>query len=170
MTLEVRQECGVDEFVDVVRRDDPRLRALARRLVGAADVDDVLQGAYIKAFRSFGSFRAEAAMSTWLYRIVYTTSLDHLRGRARRSGAERRATNEPVPIDVIAYVDDRIDVERGLARLQPADTAVLVLVDAHGLSYADAAAVLGCPEGTVGSRLSRARQALRAVLGEGRQR
>jgi RNA polymerase sigma-70 factor (ECF subfamily) len=158
-----------DAFAGVVGHYDHRLRALAFRLLGDRDrMDDVLQEVYVKAFHSLPRFRGDAALGTWLYRITYNACLDDLRRRP------------PAPA-AAEYDDDLADPTAGPAELAvqrqdlaaaldglPADqrTAVL-LVDAYGLDYAGAAAVLGVRAGTIGSRLSRARSVLRAALDEG---
>lgn len=150
-------------FTAMLREHDPSLRGVAWRLVGE-DLDDVMQTAYLRAFRAWPTFRGECAVRTWLHRIVYTTAIDHLRGRARQRGvADLFGRLEPDTfVDVVA--DDRLDLTAALSRLDPVERAVLVLVDVEQMTYRDAAAVLGVPEGTIGSRLHRARRALRRQL------
>ena len=103
-------------------------------------------------------------MSTWLYRIVTNACLDQLR---RRRGAHERLRESASggaadPADDVA---GRLDLEAALAALPADERAAVLLVDAEGLSYAEAASVLGVREGTVASRLHRARGALRDALG-----
>lgn len=153
-------------FERLVRHYDPRLRALAYRLLGDADrTDDALQEAYVKAYRSLAAFRAEAPVGTWLYRIAYNACLDELRRRGR---AECPADDVPEWADPAAGAEerlaDRASLAAALAALPPDQAAAVVLVDADGLGYAAAAEVLGVPEGTLASRLSRARSALRQAL------
>lgn len=155
------------EFMQIVRQHDRGLRALAYRLLRNRWVlDDVLQEAYLRAFRGFPAFRGEAQVSTWLYRIVYNSCLDHLR-RERRS---LELLVETV-CDDRASLDDpaeEVQSEDGLAQaltLLPLEQRAAVwLVDAVGLSYQQAAEVLGVPAGTIASRLNHARRALRATL------
>jgi DNA-directed RNA polymerase specialized sigma24 family protein len=81
--LERAKRGDQEAFAAVIKHYDPGLRALAYRLLGDADrMDDALQEAYVKAFRSLSSFRGESRLGTWLYRIVYNACLDEL-GRAR---------------------------------------------------------------------------------------
>ncbi|HVE62253.1 MAG TPA: sigma-70 family RNA polymerase sigma factor [Mycobacteriales bacterium] len=161
---------GATEFLQMVREHDPMLRALAWRLLGDVHLmDDALQEAYLKAFRSREAFRGDSAVGTWLYRITYNVCLDMVRARARRPAdplevAAEAASSAPDPADVAA---SRTDLAAALAAL-PADQRIAVLlVDAEGMDYAAAADVLGVAPGTVGSRVSRGRAALRAALTTG---
>jgi RNA polymerase sigma-70 factor, ECF subfamily len=155
-----------EAFAAVIRHYDPGLRALAFRLLGDRDLmDDVLQEAYVKAFKGLPRFRGEAKLGTWLYRIAYNACLDELR-RARRSDdlpltAELPGTS-PDPGEVAA---GREDLARALSALPHDERAAVLLVDAQGFDYRQAARVLGVPEGTVASRLNRARASLRTALG-----
>jgi RNA polymerase sigma-70 factor, ECF subfamily len=158
-------------FTEVVRHYDHRLRALAHRLLGdRAAMDDALQEAYAKAFRGLADFREEAGLGTWLYRITYRACVDHLRREGRhvteaadgRDVPARGAAAEPAATAVA-----RADLARALAALPVDQRAAVLLFYAEGLDYDTAAAVLGVAAGTIASRLSRARAALRAALSEG---
>jgi RNA polymerase sigma-70 factor (ECF subfamily) len=157
-----------DAFWAMVQPHDRALRALAYRLVGDRDLmDDVLQDAYLRAFRALPSLRGREAVGSWLYRIVYNASMDQLRRRQRAphvplEEAADPAEPAPDPAEVAAW---RRDLAAALATL-PADMrAAVLLVDAEGLSYEEAGAIMGVPKGTVASRLSRAREVLRRSLG-----
>jgi RNA polymerase sigma-70 factor (ECF subfamily) len=165
-----RARCGDHEaFAAVVRHYDPSLRALAYRLLGDRDrMDDVLQEAYVRAYRSLPRFRRRAALGTWLYRITYNACLDELK-RSRRGAAvpldDLGEPPDPQP-DLGEAVAWRRDLAAALAGLAPEDRAAVLLVDAQGLDYRDAAEVMGVPPGTVASRLHRARARLRGALDE----
>lgn len=149
----------------LIAAHDRSLRALAFRLLGDREgMDDVLQEAYAKAFRGVARFRGEAAASTWLYRIVYNACLDELRRRERRRTEPLGA--EVAAADPFAASEAWADLAAALASLPVEERAAVLLVDADGYDYASAARVLGVPEGTIASRLSRARASLRAALRE----
>jgi RNA polymerase sigma-70 factor, ECF subfamily len=154
-------------FEAIVRHYDPGLRALAFRLLGHRDLmDDALQEAYVKAFRALPRFRGDSKLGTWLYRIVYNACLDQL-GAARRvvtMPLEHIAEHGDLRPGVVEAVADRSELAAALGALSPADRAAVLMVDAHGFSYADAADALGVPEGTIASRLNRARALLRDAL------
>jgi RNA polymerase sigma-70 factor (ECF subfamily) len=154
-------------FADLLRLHDPGMRALAYRLLGDVVVmDDALQEAYVKAYRALPRFRGESSVGTWLYRIVHNACIDLLR---------RQREEEPLfdgaPVDVVPALDGTVatslDVGEALATMSLDHRSVLVLVDALGFDYGDAAEVLNVPVGTIRSRLARARRAMRRQLGEG---
>jgi RNA polymerase sigma-70 factor (ECF subfamily) len=157
-------------FEELVRHYDPMLRALAYRLLGnRAAMDDALQDAYVKAFRALPGFRAEAGVGTWLYRITYRTCLDALRAEDRRRTSpigEHDHAADPAG-DPARVVTQRADLAAALDSLPPDQRAAVLLVDAEGLDYTTAGEVLGVAAGTIASRLSRARAALRRALDEG---
>jgi RNA polymerase sigma-70 factor (ECF subfamily) len=159
-------------FRRIVRHYDDRLRALAFRMLEDRDaMDDAMQEAYVKAFRSLNSFKARSSLGTWLYRITYNSCVDELRRRekviplATRDGGELQISE---PADAIGAADTRVDLTSAMSSLPPEQRAAVMLVDAEGFSYDEAAKVLGIPPGTVASRVSRARAALRETLGEPR--
>ena len=155
-----------EAFAAVIRHYDPGLRALAYRLLGDRDLmDDVLQEAYVKAFKGLRRFRGDAKLGTWLYRIAYNACLDELR-RSRR--ADELPLSDGLPSaspDPSELAVGREDLARALRALPPDERAAVLLVDAQGFDYRQAADVLGVPEGTVASRLNRARASLRTTLG-----
>jgi RNA polymerase sigma-70 factor, ECF subfamily len=123
-------------------------------------------------FRSLSSFRGESRLGTWLYRIVYNACLDEL-GRARhvvQLPLEEAAEPPDGRPDFAEAVADRSELAAALQELTPEERAAVILVDAQGFDYRSAGRVLGVPEGTVASRLNRARAALRRALGEQRVR
>lgn len=157
---------AVAEFEELLRANDRRLRSLAYRIVGS-DVDDVLQQAYLKAFLQRSTFRGDSSVATWLHRIVYTTALDHLRTTGRRDRLHQRTAGTDRVGDTSDEVVDRLTLEAALDELPVDQRAVLLLVDGQGMSYDDAAAVLDVAPGTIASRLSRARTAVRTRLADG---
>ena len=175
-----------EAFTAVVRHYDQRLRALAFRLLGdRAAMDDALQEAYVKAFRALPAFREDAGLGTWLYQITYRACVDLQRreGRhstafappgggaaARRGAAGSEPTTAGASADPAGTAAARTDLQRALAALPVDQRAAVLLVDAEGLDYDAAAEVLGVAPGTIASRLSRARAALRTALAEGETR
>jgi RNA polymerase sigma-70 factor (ECF subfamily) len=140
-----------------------------RTLHDPDDAADALQEAMISAFRRAAEFRGEAAVTTWLHRIVVNACLDQLRRRAARPTvpAENdavldvlgRRAGGPAP-DPAPASDVVIDVEAALKLLPDAQRAALVLVDMLGFSVATAANLLGVSPGTVKSRCARGRAKL----------
>jgi RNA polymerase sigma-70 factor (ECF subfamily) len=156
-----------DAFGELFRRHRDRMWAVAVRTCGDREMAaDAVQDGFLAAFRRADSFRGEAAVTTWLHRIVVNACLDRLR---------RRRPTTPLPeydsLDVADRRDDHgatesaLDVRAALARLPEGQRLALVLVDMHGLGVAEAAEVLGVAEGTVKSRCARGRATLAEVLG-----
>ena len=152
-------------FDELLCRHQPRLSRLARSASRCPeDAADALQNAMLSAHRSAGSFRRDAAVSSWLHRIVVNACRDqHRRARTR--------TTVPIEDDIAAATDRTAQVEtaltvrRALMRLPVDQRAAVVAVDMHGLSIADAARWLGVAQGTVKSRCARGRARLAELLG-----
>ena len=155
-----------EAFGELFRRHRERLWAVALRTVcDPEDAADALQDAMVSAFRRAADFRGDAAVTTWLHRIVVNASLDRLRRRAARPATssgndqafEAMMTHDPDPARAS---DTRLDVDAALRLLPPQQRAALVMVDMLGFSVADAAVILDTSPGTVKSRCARARARL----------
>ena len=154
-----------DAFGILIREHDEAMRRLAYSLLqDRGQMDDALQEAYFRAYRGLGSFRGAAAFSTWLYRIVYRTCIDEIRKRRPVDPLDDGRDVADPASGPESQVAARRDVAAALARLSSDMRAAVWLIDAEGLSYDEAARVLGTPPGTVASRVSRARAHLREHL------
>ena len=158
-------------------------RLLSRFIRDAAEIEDVTQEAFIKAYRALPSFRGDSAFYTWLYRIGINTAKNYLVAMGRRAPT---ATEFDIA-DAEAFEDgeqlkDMNTPENELMSKQVAKTVnqtlqelpdelrtAITLREIEGLSYEDIASIMGCPIGTVRSRIFRAREAiaekLRPMLG-----
>jgi RNA polymerase sigma-70 factor (ECF subfamily) len=168
-----------DAFGVLFARHRDRLWAVALRTMGNPDdAADGLQDGLVAAYRRAGSFRGEAAVTTWLHRVVVNACLDRLRAaKVRRADAlpddldDRRdrgalSTAAPDdPADTVVADERRRQVLEALATLPAEQRAALVLVDMEGYPVAEVADMLGCAEGTVKSRCSRGRARLAVLLG-----
>jgi RNA polymerase sigma-70 factor (ECF subfamily) len=157
-------------FAELVRTYDRRLRALAFRMLDdGGRMDDVLQEAYLKAFRALPRFEGGSDIGTWLYRIVYNACIDDLRTQRRRHAApledDTLATSVPLQAGPEDRVASRDQLAHALASLPADQRATVLLVDGDGFDHAAAAEILGVAPGTVASRLSRAHASLRKTLG-----
>ena len=155
-----------DAFMELIRPYDREHRALAYQILGNRHrMDDSLQEAYLKAYRGLPGFNGQAALGTWLYRIVYNACLDELRreGRVIHLPLEH-AAHVASSSDPGAVATARTGLVAALRSLPAELRTVVLLVHADGLDYEATSQVLGIPVGTVASRLHRARAALRAEL------
>lgn len=152
-------------FTELVRRHRDRMWAVALRTLGDRDeAADGLQDALISAFRNAGSYRGDAAVTTWLHRIVVNACLDRLRRRKARPADALGERDVVERVDEHRRTEARIDVQAALATLPASQRMALVLVDLQDYSVSEAAQILGVAEGTVKSRCSRARTALALLL------
>jgi RNA polymerase sigma-70 factor (ECF subfamily) len=151
-------------FAELFHRHHRQLHRIARLTSRCAeDAEDALQEAMASAHRAAGAFRHDAAVSSWLHRIVVNACLDRLR-RNKTHLTTVLDDVYPVP-DRTAQVETAIAVQRALLRLPVEQRAAVVAVDMHGYSVSDTARLLGVAEGTVKSRCARARVRLAAILG-----
>ena len=157
-----------DAFGELVRRHRDRLWAVALRTLGNPDdAADAVQNALVSAYRGAASYRGDAAVTTWLHRIVVNACLDLLRRQKVRPTdplPEDESRHPADPVDSIGARDTALVVEQALATLPPEQRAAIVLVDIQGYPVEDAARMLDCPVGTVKSRCSRGRARLLPLL------
>ena len=158
-----------DAFTVLVRRHRDRLWAVALRTMrDREDAADALLDALLSAYRNAAGYRGDAAVTTWLHRVVVNACLDRMRRRAVRPSVPLGETDVAALSDEHAALEQRLDIRAALARLPEPQRVAIVLVDLQDLSVAEAAAYLGVAEGTVKSRCSRGRVALARLL-TGRQ-
>ena len=175
--LQAHVDGDADAFGELFTRHRDRLWAVALRTMGnPEDAADGLQDGMIAAFRRAGSYRGEAAVTTWLHRVVVNACLDRLRAaKIRRLDALPDDVEDRGTLVATAVHDDQPDAaaedsERrrrvldALATLPADQRAALVLVDMEGYPVAEVAEMLGCAEGTVKSRCTRGRTKLAGLL------
>jgi RNA polymerase sigma-70 factor (ECF subfamily) len=156
-----------DAFGELFRRHRDQMWALALRTTRDPELAaDAVQEAFISAFRGADSFRGEAAVTTWLHRIVVNSCLDRLR---------RIKPEVYLPVADLSNLADtgdqhhsvevKLDIRAALEQLPQGQRMALILVDMHGLKVAEAASILNVAEGTVKSRCARGRAAMVPLLG-----
>ncbi len=161
-----------DAYAGLVRRHTPVAVRTAAMLGAGADAEDVVQDAFVKAYRTLGRFRAGAPFRPWLLRIVANETRNLHRSAGRRKERERRAweATEPLlltdddPAHAALSRDRRAELVRGLGSLSEPHRKVVTCRFLLDLDEAETAAVLGWPRGTVKSRLHRALARLRDEL------
>ena len=161
-----------DAFAVLVGRHQKRMLNIAYRMIGDyGEACDVVQEAFLSAWRGIGNFRGEARFSTWLCGIVLNQARNHLKQRSVRSGRTGASFDDPDPPSREESAVERLErremearVQEGIGSLDGEQREVLVLRDIQGYSYEEIGAMLKLPQGTVRSRLFRARNALKENL------
>ncbi len=150
------------------------MRLLSRLIRDAAEVEDVAQETFIKAYRALPSFRGDSAFYTWLYRIGINTAKNYLVSQGRRAptstgfdseeaesfeeGDQLRDINTPERMLLSKQIGET--VESAMESLPEELRTAIVLRELEGLSYEEIAGIMECPIGTVRSRIFRAREAI----------
>ncbi|MCG6552748.1 MAG: sigma-70 family RNA polymerase sigma factor [Candidatus Magnetominusculus sp. LBB02] len=169
--LAQRGDCDAFDALILLYKD--KIYNLCYRFLGvAADAEDAAQDCFMKAYTSINQFRFQSSFSTWLYRIAVNTCKNRLKSFSWRNIARLFAGEEPPEIsDSRPLPDKQIEkaelskaVEKAIAGLPAEQRIVVVLRDIEGLSYEEISDVTGLNQGTVKSKLSRARNALRDKL------
>jgi RNA polymerase sigma-70 factor (ECF subfamily) len=169
-------------FNEIVHRYKDRVFAYVRRMVeNREDAEDIAQETFVRVFTGLRSFENRASLPTWLYRIATNLCIDY---RRRNMRPEKRhvpldhgfgdagptstldlADERYRPDDVAARNELATRLDEAILALPERLRAVVVLHDVNGVPYEDVARIVGCPLGTVKSRLFHARSALRDALG-----
>jgi len=149
-------------FAELVKRRQATVRGLLRRLCGnAALADDLAQDAFVQAWRSLSQVRNAAAFGGWLKQVAVRTWLQH----ARKAKLALEPLDDASTVeDVVATPGERIDLDRALARLNPAQRTCVTLSYGEGLSHGEIADATGWPLGTVKSHVARGGARLREWL------
>jgi RNA polymerase sigma-70 factor (ECF subfamily) len=171
-------------LLDHVSGDESAFPEIVRRTSGAAwavvlkitaneeDAGDAFQETYLSAHRAAANFRGDSAVSTWIHRIAVNAALACVKKRQKNLTAEladlediEMQTSIAPTFDRVHPSDEHLDVSRSLALLSHEQQQTILLVDMYGYTQLDAAEILGCAEGTIKSRLFRARRVLAEDLG-----
>lgn len=175
--IRAAQQGDQSAFARLVEANQGRIYSLCYRMTGnSEDAADLTQEAFLNAWRGLGSFGGQAAFSTWLYRLASNACIDFLRREKRRMALsmtqeedeEGRQTDLPderwAPERELERKELQAAVQEGLSTLSPEHRQVLLLRETEGLSYQEIAQCLSLEEGTVKSRIARARLALKEFL------
>ena len=163
-------------FEELVTRYEKRVYAIALRSSGSPeDAADITQEVFLKAWRSMESFRGDSGFATWLFRITMNMCVDHARRRQTQPQTQPLVQGEedderpipdtaPTPEEHLENSELGRELAAALDEVSDEHRRIVLLRDVSGMSYTEIAEVLEISEGTVKSRLSRARIALRKIL------
>lgn len=184
--VELAQRGDLQAFRELVTKYQSRAQAVAIGIVGNHhDAEDLIQEAFLKAFRNLKSFRGQSGFYTWFYRIVFNLAIDLGRRKYRKSEIQPRDTQvfdsgrahssvdassylsrTPGPEEEFDRAELRTRLDQAIGQLSPDHRAVIIMREVEGLSYEEISETLGCSKGTVMSRLHHARKKLQRALGD----
>lgn len=166
-------------FEALVLRYQTQVYSLAYRMVGKeADAQDLAQEAFVRAWRALDSFQFSSQFSTWLYRLTSNICIDFLRSQKKRKHISLTVLQDdeqqqwdmpdrrPLPEELMIMTQEQEALAKAIATLDPEYRQVLILRIVNDCSYQQISEIMGIREGTVKSRLSRAREQLRKKLAQ----
>lgn len=169
-------------FAELMERYQRKVYSIALGMVkNQEDAMDITQDAFVKVHRYLGNFQGTSSFYTWLYRIVFNLSIDHMRRSGKRTNTEydERFGNQHEEQDVSHFMANRNDlnpskvigrkeladrIQEAMLELPPYHQAVIIMREIEGLSYTEMAKIMKVSKGTIMSRLHHARQKLRRAL------
>lgn len=171
-------------FEQLIADHQKRIFSIAYRIAGnQEDASDMAQEVLIKVFRNLKNFRGDSKFSTWLYRVATTTCLDEQKKQRRHTAYSLDETLEtedgtlamepvdtgPTPEESLERKALRDAIHLAIGKLKEEHKKVILLREVQGLPYDEIAKILNCSEGTVKSRINRAREQLKKILLENRE-
>ena len=147
-------------FEELVHGYQSHVWRFLRHLLGDPDLaEDITQETFVRIYRRMGTFRFRSKFSTWVFQVARNAGIDALRARQRRQRLLEvlgpRPESQPPPVGEM-----RVEIEAALQSLSPKLREAFVLIEALGLTYREAGAAIGVPEGTIKSRVYHAREKL----------
>ena len=176
-----RVQSGDKRAFDIlVRKYQTKVANLVSRYVyGFSEVEDIVQEVFIKAYKAIDRFRGDSAFYTWLYRIAINTAKNHLVAVSRRPPGQDVDVDDAVNTDIGSRLHEQDSPEHRIMTREIAQVLhetlkslpedlreAIVLRELEGMSYDEIAEIMGCPIGTVRSRIFRAREAIDRELKE----
>jgi RNA polymerase sigma-70 factor (ECF subfamily) len=163
--IQAARSGDLDAFGSLVRRYQGDVYRFVLHLIGdPTSAEDITQDSFVRAYRFLGRYRGDSRFSTWLFSIARNCVNDELR-RAGRRARLNLALEAHEPPDARSDRTSEIEVREALASLPHDLLESVVIIDIFGMSYREASTLTGAPEGTLKSRVHRARERLVALLG-----
>jgi len=169
----------VEAFEQLILGCEKKVFNIAYRMIGNYDdANELAQEVFLKAFRTIKNFKGDSLFSTWIYRVTANVCLDELRRRKKKAvisldedielkdGEVKRQIPDDAPTPDLEAESNEIKniVNESIRQLPDDYRNMIVLRDIQGFSYDEISKIVNCPEGTVKSRINRARQALKKIL------
>jgi len=169
LDLAARAQSGdIQAFESLYRQHAARIYTLACRMAGSPeDGEDLLQEIFLQAYRKLGTYKGDAALGTWLYRLALNHCLDYVRSRQAKMAKLTETLDADTSYQPAAPRDTpiaRIDLDRAVGRLPDGCREAFVLHDVEGFDHKEVGELLGIAEGTSKSQVFKARAKLRRML------
>lgn len=152
-----------EDFLEQIEQYMVYVYNIALKMLGEEDAKDAAQESIIKAYEKMDTFRGDCALSTWLYRITINECKDMLRRKKDVISLDEIAEVETAK-DEFSQLETRDLIRRAFSYISPEEKEILILRDMLGYEYGEIAAQTSLPEGTVKSRISRARKKMKQIL------
>jgi len=177
--LESAKKGDIEAFEKLIETHEKKVFNIALRMMGnSEDAKDMAQETFIRVYRSLGDFKEQSSLSTWIYRITTNICLDELRKRKNKKvlyiddniksddGEIKRdiVSDDLTPEEKVERDEIKRMLNSAINDLSDEHRTVIILRDIQGFSYKEISDITNCPEGTVKSRICRARQALKEIL------
>ena len=174
----IERSCAGDlrAFEELIGRYEKKVYSICYRFIGNhADASDLAQETFIRIYKSLPRFRGESTFLTWVYHITANICRDFLRKESKVNiisldeskpdrNLEKVITEQNEPLEIVEGKETEDQIRRIMASLPDEYRLILIMRELQGFSYEEIAKATNCPEGTVKSRINRARQALREIL------
>lgn len=162
------QAGDVEAFETIYRQHAARIYSLASRMAGSTEEgEDLLQEIFLQAYRKLGSYKGDAALGTWLYRLALNHCLDYVRSRQAKMHKLTETLDADTSVEPVARRESpiaKMDLDRAIERLPEGCRQAFLLHDVEGFGHKEVAGLLGIAEGTSKSQVFKARMKLRALL------
>jgi RNA polymerase sigma-70 factor, ECF subfamily len=161
------QSGSLPAFETLYQEHGPRMKSVALNVMGnVADAEDAVQEAFLKIFRNVGAFRGQAALSTWIYRILLNACYDLMRKKKRRHEETSLEAESAADWRPSAVPDHplRLALEKSLSRLDARSRSIFVLFEVEGFKHREIAEIMKIPEGTSKNLLFEAKRELHRLL------
>ncbi|TCQ08180.1 RNA polymerase RpoE-like sigma-24 subunit [Serpentinicella alkaliphila] len=178
LLIQKSQAGDIKSFEMLIETYQKKAFNIAYRMLGnLEDANDVTQEAFVKVYKSLGKFKGDSKFSTWLYSIVTNASIDYMRKNRKtdvvyldKKEEDKMKIEVPDNINTPEHLFEKKEIKRvihdSINKLSKEHRTVIILRDIQGFSYDEIANILNCSEGTVKSRISRARGQLKNILSQ----
>jgi RNA polymerase sigma-70 factor (ECF subfamily) len=179
LLLERAKSGDIEAFEKLIMGSEKKVYNIALKMTGSHDdAMDLSQEVFIKVYKSLNKFKEEASFFTWIYRITHNICIDEIRKKKKvvsisldeeyesdNGNISRQfADNSLGPLEQLEIKEDMVILKKAIVKLSPQHRVALIMRDIQGMTYEQISEILKCPQGTVKSRINRARYELKEII------